>query len=252
MSKQLQALIFDCDGVLVDTERDGHRVAFNQAFAKKGLDIEWDVQLYGDLLEVAGGKERMRHYFNTHQWPANITDKDIYIKDLHKLKTDCFMQIIESCQLPLRPGVARLVDEAIADGISLVVCSTSNERAVTMVVERLLGKEIIKHPFVVNLAHGFPGTLSATPDNIMFMVRQLPENTVWTLTPHHATDYRLHALSVALGGNVRVGFEDSMYLAPDEKASNNVELVAKARELIELLGRQAASPAETRQMYGIA
>ena len=145
MSKQLQALIFDCDGVLVDTERDGHRVAFNQAFAKKGLDIEWDVQLYGDLLEVAGGKERMRHYFNTHQWPANITDKDIYIKDLHKLKTDCFMQIIESCQLPLRPGVARLVDEAIADGISLVVCSTSNERAVTLVVERLLGAERRAH-----------------------------------------------------------------------------------------------------------
>ena len=141
MTKQLQALIFDCDGVLVDTERDGHRVAFNQAFAKKGLNIEWDVQLYGDLLKVAGGKERMRHYFNSHQWPDNITDKDVYIKELHKLKTDCFMQIIESSQLPLRPGVARLVDEAIADDITLAVCSTSNERAVTLVVERLLGPE---------------------------------------------------------------------------------------------------------------
>jgi HAD superfamily hydrolase (TIGR01509 family) len=139
MTKILQALIFDCDGVLVDTERDGHRVAFNQAFAKKGLNIEWDVQLYGDLLKVAGGKERMHHYFNSHQWPDNITDKDDFIKDLHRLKTDCFMQIIESCQLPLRPGVARLVDEAIADDITLVVCSTSNDRAVTLVVERLLG-----------------------------------------------------------------------------------------------------------------
>ena len=67
MSKQLQALIFDCDGVLVDTERDGHRVAFNQAFAKKGLDAGWDVPLYGQLLEVAGGKERMRHYFMTYK-----------------------------------------------------------------------------------------------------------------------------------------------------------------------------------------
>jgi HAD superfamily hydrolase (TIGR01509 family) len=145
MSKQLQALIFDCDGVLVDTERDGHRVAFNQAFAKKGLDIDWDVQVYGDLLEIAGGKERMRHYFNAHQWPDNITDEDVYIKELHKLKTDCFMQIIESCQLPLRPGVARLVDEAIADDITLVVCSTSNERAVTLVVERLLGTDRRSH-----------------------------------------------------------------------------------------------------------
>ncbi len=145
MTKQLQALIFDCDGVLVDTERDGHRVAFNQAFAKKGLNIEWDVQIYGDLLKVAGGKERMRHYFNSNQWPDNITDKIDFIKDLHRLKTECFMQIIESSQLPLRPGVARLVDEAIADCISLAVCSTSNERAVTLVVESLLGPERRSH-----------------------------------------------------------------------------------------------------------
>ena len=145
MSKQLQALIFDCDGVLVDTERDGHRVAFNQAFAQKGLNIEWDVALYGDLLEVAGGKERMRHYFNTHQWPDNITDKDDFIKELHKLKTECFMRIIETRQLSLRPGVARLADEAIADNITLAVCSTSNERAVTLVVERLLGLERRSH-----------------------------------------------------------------------------------------------------------
>jgi 3-keto-5-aminohexanoate cleavage enzyme len=126
------------------------------------------------------------------------------------------------------------------------------EPGMMTLIKRLLDKGIIKHPLVVNLALGFPGTLPATPDNIMFMVRQLPEDTVWKLTPHHAEDYRLHALSVALGGNVRVGFEDSMYLAPDEKALNNVELVAKARELIELLGRQVASPAETRQMYGIS
>jgi HAD superfamily hydrolase (TIGR01509 family) len=141
MNKKLQALIFDCDGVLVDTERDGHRVAFNMAFAKKGLNIEWDVQLYGELLEVAGGKERMRHYFNTHQWPENITDKNDLIIDLHRLKTECFMQIIESCQLPLRPGVARVVDEAIAENITLAVCSTSHERAVNLIVERLLGAE---------------------------------------------------------------------------------------------------------------
>lgn len=139
MSKELQALIFDCDGVLVDTERDGHRVAFNQAFAEIGLDVEWDVPLYGELLEVAGGKERMRHYFDTNGWPDNVEDRDEFIKEMHKLKTDSFMRIIESGQLPLRPGVARLVDEAIADDVTLAVCSTSDERAVTNVVERLLG-----------------------------------------------------------------------------------------------------------------
>lgn len=139
MGKQLKALIFDCDGVLVDTERDGHRVAFNKAFAKKGYNIEWDVELYKELLKVAGGKERMRHYFDQTRWPEDVTDKDSLIKELHKLKTDLFMQIIESGELPLRPGAARLVDEAIAENVDLAVCSTANERAVNLVVERLLG-----------------------------------------------------------------------------------------------------------------
>ena len=139
----MKALIFDCDGVLVDTERDGHRAAFNRAFAQKGFNIEWDVELYKELLKVAGGKERMRHHFNATQWPLGIaeSEKDDLIKELHKLKTDLFMQIIESGELPLRPGVARLVDEAIADGIILAVCSTSNERAVNLIVEKMLGPE---------------------------------------------------------------------------------------------------------------
>lgn len=143
----MKALIFDCDGVIVDTERDGHRVAFNRAFAEKKFGIEWDVELYRELLRVAGGKERMKHYFNTTSWPPGISDdeKDGLIKELHKLKTDLFMNIIESGELPLRPGVARLVDEAIADGLTLAVCSTSNERAVTLIVEKMLGQERKTH-----------------------------------------------------------------------------------------------------------
>ncbi|MFW6154940.1 MAG: HAD family hydrolase [Planctomycetota bacterium] len=137
----MEALIFDCDGVLVDTETDGHRVAFNQAFAAAGLDVEWNVELYGQLLAVAGGKERMTHYFNQTGWPDGVTDRDGFIKQLHKLKTDRFMNIIASGQLPLRPGVARLIDEAIAAGGTLAVCSTSNERAVHLVVDTLLGPE---------------------------------------------------------------------------------------------------------------
>ena len=137
----MKTLIFDCDGVLVDTERDGHRVAFNRAFAEKGYDIEWDIELYGKLLEVAGGKERMRYYFDNNGWPDDSADKDALIKELHKLKTDLFMQIIESGELPLRPGVARLVDEAIAANITLAICSTSNERAVNLVAAKLLGPE---------------------------------------------------------------------------------------------------------------
>jgi len=137
----MKAIIFDCDGVLADTERDGHRVAFNKAFERKGCATEWGVELYGRLLEVSGGKERMRHYFDSHGWPYDVEDKDAFIKELHKLKTDYFMQIIESGELPLRPGVARLIDEAIAADVTLAVCSTSHERAVNLVVEKLLGSK---------------------------------------------------------------------------------------------------------------
>jgi len=137
----IEALIFDCDGVLVDTEKDGHRVAFNKAFAEFGLDIEWDVALYGELLKVAGGKERMISYFDRVGWPDHAAGKDQLIKDLHRSKTDHFLGIIEKGEMPLRPGVARIVDEAIADRITLAVCSTSNERAVNMVVEKMLGSQ---------------------------------------------------------------------------------------------------------------
>jgi len=136
----MKALIFDCDGVLADTERDGHRVAFNRAFAQRGCRFQWDEALYGELLKIAGGKERMRYYFDRHGWPANETDSDALIAQLHKSKTDNFMKIIESGQVPLRSGVARLVDEAMAAGILLAVCSTSNEKAVNLLVEKLLGK----------------------------------------------------------------------------------------------------------------
>ena len=110
----IKALLFDCDGVLVDTERDGHRIAFNRAFVAQGLNVEWSIETYGELLTIAGGKERMHHYFEQAGWPPGIDDRDTFIKGLHKAKTNLFMQIIEDGQLPLRAGVARLVDEAIA------------------------------------------------------------------------------------------------------------------------------------------
>jgi len=139
MADRLKALIFDCDGVLAETERDGHRVAFNQAFAQKGFSFKWDGTLYKELLKIGGGKERMRHFFEQTSWPVGTADKDALIRELHERKTALYTRIIESGQLPLRPGVARLVDEAIAAGVRLAVCSTSNERSVNAVVEKLLG-----------------------------------------------------------------------------------------------------------------
>lgn len=146
----MQALIFDCDGVLVDTERDGHRVAFNEAFVAAGIDASWDVDLYGKLLRVAGGKERMRHYFESTTWPAAAgDDREAFLLELHRSKTEIFTDIIASGKLPLRPGIVRIVDEAIAAGVRLGVCTTSASRSVGGVLDLMGADRKSKFEFVL-------------------------------------------------------------------------------------------------------
>ena len=140
----LKAIIFDCDGVLVDTERDGHRVGFNRAFEQFGIAAEWDVALYGKLLQVAGGKERMRAYFDEYGWPedkvAEFGGRDELILALHKAKTGITAGLVGEGALPLRPGISRIVDEAIAAGVKLGVCTTSNPAFIDAVLD-LFGPE---------------------------------------------------------------------------------------------------------------
>lgn len=144
--KNFDALLFDCDGVIAETERDAHRVTFNQAFREKGIDksVEWDAGLYGELLRIGGGKERMTGYFNqNNNWPDFVKEEDRveFIKGLHALKTSMFKGLVESGAVPLRPGVQRLIDDAFANDIKVAVCSTSNVDAVTTIVRTLLGEE---------------------------------------------------------------------------------------------------------------
>jgi beta-phosphoglucomutase-like phosphatase (HAD superfamily) len=139
---RLQALIFDVDGTLADTERDGHRPAFNAAFAAADLAWQWDETLYGELLSVTGGKERIRHYAE-HFDPAFLADPDCdsRIRQLHAAKTEHYLARLASGAIPLRPGVARLLREARQAGLRLAIATTTTAENVTELLRTALGEE---------------------------------------------------------------------------------------------------------------
>lgn len=138
----LQALLFDVDGTLADTERDGHRVAFNRAFADAGLDWDWSVELYGELLAVTGGKERILHYLNTFntafERPAQLKE---FIAGLHRAKTDHYTRMLAEGAIPLRNGVRRLLEEARQQGMRMAIATTTTPANVTALLHSTLGED---------------------------------------------------------------------------------------------------------------
>lgn len=145
MKTKLEALIFDVDGTLSDTERDGHRVAFNDAFDEYGIGWHWDIDTYGQLLAVTGGKERMKHYAETFLNNQNLPDNfEQLVPELHAAKTRHYMELLSTGAIPLRTGVERLLNEAREKGLRLAIATTTTPENVTSLLEHTLGEHSIE------------------------------------------------------------------------------------------------------------
>ncbi len=138
--RKLRALIFDVDGTLAETE-EVHRAAFNAAFAAAGLHWHWDTELYGALLKVTGGKERIRHFVDAYGPPGGGGIDDTAIADLHADKTRRYGAIVTGGEVALRPGVADLIAAARGACITLAIATTTSPANVDALLGACLGPE---------------------------------------------------------------------------------------------------------------
>lgn len=134
---RLAAVIFDVDGTLVDSERDGHRVAFNVAFENAGLPDRWDVATYGSLLPIAGGATRLAFWFQDKG--RNPTEACRLAERLHANKTEIMRGLVEDGRVQARPGVHQLLDELDANGVPLHVATTGTRTWVEPLLNKVFG-----------------------------------------------------------------------------------------------------------------
>jgi len=189
----LQALIFDVDGTLADTERDGHRVAFNRAFAEAGLEWDWSVEFYSELLAVTGGKERIRFYIEKYL-PDVQMFSDSAIADLHTAKNKYYRELAAAGKIPLRPGVKRLIQEARSQGMRLAISTTS---AVPN-VQALLEKSLDPTWFELIAAGDMVPTKKPAPDIYHYVLKEM------NLAPQDCLviEDSLHGLQAAIAANL--------------------------------------------------
>ena len=136
----LEAVLFDVDGTLADTERHGHRVAYNHAFADLGADWAWDESFYGDLLQIEGGTERLRHYLREYEPDFEPSEgRAAFVGAAHRRKNLHYHALLDAGWIPLRPGVQRVIQEVRAAGLRLAIASSSVRANVHALLVNTLG-----------------------------------------------------------------------------------------------------------------
>lgn len=143
----MKTLIFDCDGVLADTERYGHLPAFNQTFREFGLPVQWSEEEYGRRLKIGGGKERMAslltpEFVRDAGLPESLDGQMAEVAKWHKRKTAIYKGMIAEGWLHGRPGIRRIISEALEAGWRLAVASTSAQESVEAILECAAGRDL--------------------------------------------------------------------------------------------------------------
>jgi HAD superfamily hydrolase (TIGR01509 family) len=171
-----RALVFDCDGVLADTERHGHLPAFNATFAEFDLPVRWSEADYGVALRIAGGKERMASLLTPELvaaagLPADREGQLAEVARWHRHKTEVYVELVASGRIPARPGIRRLAAEAHTAGWRLAVCSTSAEPSVRAILTMAVGAGLAAHVLV--LAGDIVGRKKPAPDIYELAIERL-------------------------------------------------------------------------------
>ncbi|MEP7296627.1 MAG: HAD-IA family hydrolase [Burkholderiales bacterium] len=136
---RIEALIFDVDGTLADTE-EAHRVAFNLAFQRYQLGWVWKPPEYRELLKITGGKERMAHYIEQLDVSAYERRRlSTIVPDIHAEKTRFYSSFVADGAVPLREGVAALLDDALTAGCKLAIASTTTAVNIDALLRSTLG-----------------------------------------------------------------------------------------------------------------
>jgi HAD superfamily hydrolase (TIGR01509 family) len=208
----IEAILFDVDGTLADTERDGHRPAFNKAFEELGLDWRWDENLYGELLAVTGGKERIRYY--VERFLPNFSrpaDFDNLVVSLHKAKTRHYTEMLAQGLIPMRPGVKRLLNEVRAAGIRLAVATTTTPENVTALLKHSLADDALDW-FEVIAAGDIVHAKKPAPDIYLWALQKMqlePASCV-------AFEDSSNGLKSSLGAGLRTVVTVNGYTAQDD------------------------------------